>query len=194
MPAIRLAEDDHELGLLDASARASMLERIEQIVEELAPPLETATQQRSRRVVFCLPADDRADETTARLLAAVLATAGIDARSSSSAALKGEMMDLIGAAEPDAISICALPRGAISHARYLCKRLHQRFGRIPILVGLWNLEGDAQHVRERFAAAGATRVVVSYAELVQALGVQVPARADAATEAPAAVEPAAASA
>jgi hypothetical protein len=171
-----------------------MLERIERFVEELAPPLDTATQQRSRRVILCLPADDRADETTARLLAAVLTTAGIDARSGTSTALKGEMIDGIGAVAPDAISICALPRGAISHARYLCKRLRQRFDRIPILVGLWNLEGDAQHVRERFAAAGATRVVVSYTELLQALGVQVPARADAATEALASAEPAAASA
>ena len=103
------------------------------------------------------------------------------------------MLELIEQARPDLVCISAMPPAAVLHARYLCKRLRNRFPELPILVGLWDAQGDLQKSRDRLTSVGANEVVASAAagidkttELLQPLiqGVQAPA--DAAREA---VEP-----
>ena len=71
------------------------------------------------------------------------------------------MLDRVDTFRPDLICISAVPPSTIIHARYLCKRLRSRFTSIPIMVGLWNAQGDVQKARERLTTAGASKVVDS---------------------------------
>ena len=41
----------------------------------------------------------------------------------------------------------ALPPSAVSHARYLCKRLHMRFADVKLLVGLWTIRADLEKAK-----------------------------------------------
>jgi hypothetical protein len=53
---------------------------------------------------------------------------------------------------------------------------------IPVFVGLWNAAGDLDRARQRLAAAGATRTVITFAECFALL------EANALSKAPAAAD------
>jgi hypothetical protein len=51
----------------------------------------------------------------------------------------------------------------------LCKRIRQRFADIHILAGRWGYQGDTVKMTASLRARGATQVVTSVAEAVDAL-------------------------
>ena len=168
VPALLLAEQDHQRGVLDAATRAYIVEHVSELGDELYeddPPPEPLPDG-ARFCVLTLPAADEADEAAARLFSAQLRRERIDAHSASVDTLKGEMLDRVAALRPDVVCIAALPPAATTHARYLCKRLHARFPDLPILVGLWGATGDAERARARLEAAGATEICTGFAEAV----------------------------
>ena len=63
----------------------------------------------------------------------------------------------------------SMPPAALIHARYLCKKLRSRFADVPIVVGMWDAQGDLQKATERLAAVGANKVVNSAAGAVEEL-------------------------
>jgi hypothetical protein len=50
------------------------------------------------------------------------------------------------------------------HARHLYKLVRGRFPKVPVVVGLWNAEGDLDKARARIGAGTATHVVTTLAE------------------------------
>jgi len=68
-----------------------------------------------------------------------------------------------------AIVISALPPEAVTAARAVCKLLRTGNNDVPVFVGLWNAVGDLDRPRQRLAAAGATRTVISFAECFELL-------------------------
>ena len=129
-----------------------------------AIPAEPALQMS----VLFLPAADAADELAAQLLVRVLAPSEFSAEAVA-ATLKGEMLEQAALTQPDAICISATPPAALAHARYLCKKLRTRFPDVPIVVGLWDAQGDLQKATDRLSAVGAAKVVRSAAEAVEEL-------------------------
>jgi predicted PurR-regulated permease PerM/CheY-like chemotaxis protein len=113
--------------------------------------------------VLCLPSGDRADEVAAQLFAGLLDPEGVQGHAASVTALKGEMLDLVTEMKPDAIFVSAVPPSAVLRARYLCKRLRARAPGIPIVVALWDAQGDLQKATDRLTSAGADRIVTSSA-------------------------------
>jgi predicted PurR-regulated permease PerM len=182
LPALRFIEQDHERGAIDTLRRSALIEQLTELVDDLpdaaeidlvrpdAPGGKGAAQPPGLRMaVLCLPAGDQADALAAHLLARLLAPAQFDAESVGVAALKGEMLERVEQTLPDAICISATPPGALIHARYLCKKLRSRFEEVPIVVALWDAQGDLQKATERLASVGANKVVTSAAGAIEEL-------------------------
>ena len=80
-----------------------------------------------------MPAADHADEVAAELFVKLVEVQGIEASAALISALKSEILDRVEEAQPNMVCISATPLAAVIHARYLCKKLHARFPRIPIV-------------------------------------------------------------
>jgi len=189
LPALRFAEQDHERGAIDAAKRSVLIEQVAQLVDSLpnppAPSGDLAADAKSnpehgaalvateepalQMSVLCLPAADPADELAAQLLARVLLPAEFSSEVQAAATLKGEMLERVAQTQPDVIFISAMPPAALVHARYLCKKLRSRFADVPIVVALWDAQGDLQKATERLAAVGASKVINSAAGAVEEL-------------------------
>jgi predicted PurR-regulated permease PerM len=124
--------------------------------------------------ILCVPAADRADEVVAKLLVSACLERGIEA-----AFLKPEALERLSLADRggggeggrtvDAVVVSALPPEALAPARAVCRSVRAQTQELPIVVGLWDPDGDLQKPRERLEAAGAGQLVVRFAECVTAL-------------------------
>jgi predicted PurR-regulated permease PerM/CheY-like chemotaxis protein len=173
LPALRLTKHDHDRGAIDDARRSAMIEQVDELVDELSVQASEADGDRAgqplaRLRLVCLPAVDRADEVIAALLARALAPRGIDVDVVAAATLKAEMLERVEQLRPDVVCISAAPPAAVAHARYLCKKLRVSSD-VPIVVGLWNAQGDLTRARDRLVAAGASQVVSTAMELAAVL-------------------------
>lgn len=161
LPAMRLAEDDFERGVLEGAQRELVLQHIATWIEERLESEPTAPTDASAPIL-CLPGATAADRVSARLLEAALCERGLRA-------LSAEPEHLRRALEPmPLVVICVLPPEAITRGRALCRRVRQGRPEAHVIVALWHFESDLHHARERLVAAGAGRVVLSLAQAVEA--------------------------
>lgn len=185
VPAIRSLEVDYDRRVLGAATRKVFLEHINEWVEERLDSLDAAEGRGPRPPwILCIPAADRADEVVAKLLVCALRERGFGAH-----LLKLESLEqaLLGESDRpvDVAVVSALPPEAVAPARVVCRSVRADAPDLPLIVGLWDPEGDLTKPRQRLEAAGAGQVVVSFAECVTALQAQAVAAA-AARPAPAA--------
>ena len=173
VPAIRLMEGDYDRRALGASKRKNVLEHVNQWVEERLDSLDSLDRAEkglgsTAPWILCVPAADRADEIVAKLLTSALLERGVGA-----AFVKPEALERIpldeGGRTVDAIVVSALPPDAVSPARAVCRSVRGRARELPLIVGLWDPEGDLQKPRQRLEAAGAGHLVVSFADCVDTL-------------------------
>lgn len=61
------------------------------------------------------------------------------------------MVETVENLKADLVCVSALPPAAVTHARYLCKRLHGKLPDIAVVVGLWTFRGDLKSSKERIA-------------------------------------------
>jgi predicted PurR-regulated permease PerM/methylmalonyl-CoA mutase cobalamin-binding subunit len=198
LPALRFAEQDHERGAITLDKRSALIEQLAELVENIAalPARPTrsgasedastdtaradAASQHSNAAgapalapaalsVLCLPAADRADALAGELLSRVLSPSDYRIEVMGSATLKGEMLEQVAQSQPDVIFVSAMPPAALVHARYLCQKLRSRFAGVPIIVGLWDAQGDLQKAVDRLTSAGATKIVTRATDAVDAL-------------------------
>jgi methylmalonyl-CoA mutase cobalamin-binding subunit len=192
LPALRLAKHDQERGAIDAARRSAIIEQVSELLDELPAdamePTPGAAGAPPRRLrLLCLPAVDRADEVAAALLARVLSPRGIDVEVLPAATLKAEMLEHAVQSRPDAICISAAPPSAVVHARYLCKKLRVA-SEAPVIVGLWDAQGDLSKANARLGAVGASRVVTTAGDLADDLAGRLQALRQIASPAPAAAQ------
>ena len=178
MPALRFIEQDHERGAITTERRDELITLVGELIDQLPDTVAlgqteaTAGQADSatalQMTVLVLPAADHADELAAQLMVHALPSAEFKA-TALAVTLKGEMLEQVASNAPDAICISATPPSALIHARYLCKKMRARFPELPIVVGLWDAQGDLQKSIERLVAVGAAKVVGSAAEALREL-------------------------
>jgi predicted PurR-regulated permease PerM len=168
VPAMQLAEEDHELGTLTDEKRATVFGHVNDWADDFGalkgagdegfhgpPPAATGAQ------VLCVPAADQADEIVAKLLTSVLIATAIEARTG--------MVPEGDEPAPDAVIISALPPDAVTAARKACRRARNQWPGVPIIVGLWNASGDLQKTRPRLQGVGATAVVTTFSDCLAEL-------------------------
>jgi predicted PurR-regulated permease PerM len=168
VPAMLRVEEDHDRGTLTDTKRQAILEHVSQWIDER---LDSMTPSKGKNAFplaggvatafLCVPASDRADEIIAKLLEMAILESGLTAN------IIGprDAIDLVKAGSATkAVVISALPPEAVTAARAVCKRMRATDAEVPLFVGLWSAAGDLDRARQRLAAAGASRVVVTFAE------------------------------
>lgn len=181
IPALSLAEQDRHKGAIDTTREEFLFLSINEMITELSeyqrphdpsqaadaaaesPPSEILSQR-----ILCLPANDRADEATAAMLAQILEQAGHAAFALPIAhASPAELLALIERRQDDVICISALPPYAFPPARTMCKLIRERFPKLPLIVGVWGFSGDTEKAKARFERTQPDRLLSSMGQAVE---------------------------
>jgi hypothetical protein len=117
--------------------------------------------------VVCLPAHDDADDIVAFMLQQLLELQGYCAFHQSVTKLASEMVEAVESHKADAVVVSAIPPGAVSYSRYLCKRLHARFPDLRMVVGLWTMKGNLEKAKERVTCEGSVRTVSTLGDAIE---------------------------
>jgi hypothetical protein len=181
IPALSLAEQDRHKGAIDTAREEFLFLSINEMITELseyqpaphpapaedaAAPSGPAEQTGAR--VLCLPANDRADEVTAAMLAQLLEQAGHAALCLPVAhASLLEMLALLQTKPDDVICISSLPPYAFSSARAMCKLVRERFPKPKLVVGVWGFSGDTEKAKARFERTQPDRLLTSMAQAIE---------------------------
>jgi predicted PurR-regulated permease PerM len=181
IPALSLAEQDRHKGEIDAAREEFLFISLNEMIAEFSEiqppqvsssPEDVAAQpslpaQVSARIL-CLPADDRADEATADMLAQILGQAGHEALSLPIAhASPADLLALIERRQDDVVCISALPPYAFPPARKMCKVIRERFPKLKLVIGVWGFSGDTEKAKARFERTQPDRMVTSLAQAVE---------------------------
>jgi methylmalonyl-CoA mutase cobalamin-binding subunit len=188
LPAMSLAEHDWHHDRLDQHKQASIRQAVRDLVEEVGekprkmndtpadagnegakPAAATAEVSQYEKCILCLPARDPADEIAAMMLAQLLEQEGYCAEYVSVEKLASEYVQLVESQGVQVVMISALPPAAVTHARYIVKRLRARFPDIKIIVGLWTTGGNLEKARLRLESAGTNLVVGSLEKAIEQL-------------------------
>jgi predicted PurR-regulated permease PerM len=176
IPALALAETDWHFGELDEGRHRFILQSLKEMIQESGEGQQEVRAKEGvedgnrvpacgwRPCILCLPARDEADEIAGMMLSQLLAAGECLVQSVPYTAVAGEVVDLLQRRTPDAVCISATPPAAVMHARHLCKLVRGRFPQVPVIVGLWNAQGDLSKARTRIGAGAATQVVTTLAE------------------------------
>jgi len=181
MPALSQVEQDRHKGSIDAIREEFLFLSINDMITELseyqlahrAPPAQgtaaaSGPAERAGARIICLPANDRADEVTAAMLAQILEQAGYAALSLPMArASLLEMLVLLEIRPDDVICISALPPFAFQPARTMCKLIRERFPKVKLVVGVWGFSGDTEKAMVRFERTQPDRLTTSIAQAVE---------------------------
>jgi predicted PurR-regulated permease PerM len=192
VPALSLAEQDRHKGALDETRESFLFLSVSEIVSELAVYRPEEVSARPRRLmsrwtpaaqpalpsihaeptpstvrIFCLAANDRADEITSSMLAQLLERAGHGVLSLPFGSPFEEILTQLTPDPQDVVCISALPPFAIAQASTLCQRIRMHLPEIKILAGIWGFAGDLDKAQERFGNTRPDRVVASLAQAVE---------------------------
>jgi hypothetical protein len=181
IPALSLAEQDRHKGAIDTTKEEFLFLSINEVITELSeyPPAHGSSQaedaaaessppERLSARVLCVPANDRADEVTAAMLAQLLEQAGHAALSLPIAHTSpAELLALIEKRQDDVICISALPPYAFPPARTMCKLIRGRFPQLTLIVGVWGFSGDTEKAKARFERSQPDRLLTSLAQAVE---------------------------
>jgi predicted PurR-regulated permease PerM len=181
IPALSLAEQDRHKGAIDTTREEFLFLSINDLITELSeyqpahdpPPAEAAAPESGKAEllstrIICLPANDRADEVTAAMLAQILEQAGHAALSLPIAhASLAEMLALLQIRPDDVICICALPPYAFTPARTMCKLIRERFPKVKLVVGVWGFSGDTEKAKARFERTQPDRLLTTLAQAIE---------------------------
>ena len=116
--------------------------------------------------VVCLPARDEGDDIANAMLAQLLTLQGFCTHAVPVAALASEMLDEVEKRGAHVVIVSALPPGAVTYSRYLCKRLHGRFPDLDMAVGLWTIKGDLKKAKERITCAADVHISTTLAGML----------------------------
>ena len=181
IPVLSLAEQDRHKGAIDTAREEFLFLSINEMITELSEfpvahdssqagdaAAESAPAERLSARVICLPANDRADEVTAAMLAQILERAGHVALSLPIAhASLAEMLALLEVRPDDVICISALPPYAFTPARTMCKLVRERFPKVKLVIGVWGFSGDTEKAKARFERTQPDRLLTSLAQAVE---------------------------
>jgi predicted PurR-regulated permease PerM len=181
IPALSMAEQDRHKGAIDPTREEflflSMNEMITELSEYQPEPLPSPAEdaaappppaQQTGGRILCLPANDRADEVAAAMLAQLLEQAGHAALCLPVAhASLLEMLALLETRPDDVICISSLPPYAFSPARAMCKLVRERFPKPKVVVGVWGFSGDTEKAKARFERTQPDRLLTSMAQAVE---------------------------
>ena len=179
IPALTMAEQDRHKGALDRTREEFVFMSIKEMVVEFSERVlktdslladasrEETIPEVSVGRVFCLPANDEADEITAAMLAQLLEQAGCAAVSFSVDAVVQNAIGFMKPTDNDTFCVSSLPPFAFARARTLCRELQLRYPRARVIAGVWGFSGDTQRAMQRFQPSRPAKLVTSLSDAVK---------------------------
>jgi predicted PurR-regulated permease PerM len=192
IPALTLAEQDRHKGALNETRESFLFLSVSEIISELAVyrPEEASSKPRkliSRWIssaqpdlpsvqaepapsavrIFCLAANDQADEITSSMLAQLLQRSGHGVLSLPFDSPFEEILTQLTPEPQDVVCISALPPFAFAQASALCQRIRMHLPETKIIAGIWGFAGDLDKAKERFGNTRPDRIVSSLAHAVE---------------------------
>jgi predicted PurR-regulated permease PerM/GAF domain-containing protein len=176
LPAISAVEVDAHNGSLTAEQRTSALQRIHDIIDDLADlqgsnartrqpdPAEIAPGRGTR--VLCIPANAYRDELAGEMLVQLLRAQGFQAENAPARLNHQELVDRATELRPECICISVLPPSSLAQARRLSAIIGERLGSVTIIVGIWSPKVSVEKIAERLRAVHVRAVVVSLTDAV----------------------------
>ena len=145
LPALVQLKASRINGELDEPDNARILTVAREVLDDTLDELRekpSGDEEFVERIrVFACPAQDEFDQLSLEALASRLPIAYWEVRVHSASKLTSEMVTDTAEFNPQVILIGSLPPGGVAHARYLVKRLRQRFPDAQIVMGRWNDSG-----------------------------------------------------
>lgn len=186
LPALAMAEHARHSEALDEQRGVSVRAALHDVVGDLADQEraklarngagENSANDAHIRVI-CLPANDEADEIVGTMLLHLLELRGYEAMALTQNALASEMVEKVEDEQARIVCISALPPAAITHARYLCKRLYARFPDLNAVIGLWTFKGDLKYARSRIGCSASAVLTTTLAETMRCIAEMAQTRA-----------------
>src|SRR5580693_2630219 len=186
VPALTLAEQDRHKGALDEARESFLFLSVSEIISELAVYRPEEGAAKSKRLIsrwrvaeqpqlpaihaeptptavriFCLAANDRADEITGSMLAQLLERSGHGVLSLPFDSPFEEILTHLAPESQDVVCVSALPPFAFAQASALCQRIRMQFPEIKILAGIWGFAEDLGKAKERFGSTPPDSLVAS---------------------------------
>ncbi len=197
VPALTLAEQDRHRGALDETRESFVYLSTSEIVSELASDAPPDPARKGRKLlsrwmsttghglpeagragaapstmrIFCLAANDQADEITSSMLAQLLERAGHGVLSLPVGSQLEEILQNLPPEPQDVICISALPPFAFAQAAAMCARIRLHLPEVKILAGVWGFSGDLNKAQQRFGSANPDALVASLAQAVEQISV-----------------------
>ncbi len=193
IPALALAEQDRHNGGLDETRESYFFLSTSEIISELATLHHDENVPKPRRLIprwigrkspaqpaashsvpapsatriFCLAANDQADEITSSMLAQLLEREGHGVISLPVESRFEEIVQHLPPEPQDVICISALPPFAFAQAAAICQRVRLHLPEIKVLVGVWGFDGDMNKAQDRFGSARPDALVPSLAQALE---------------------------
>jgi predicted PurR-regulated permease PerM len=187
IPALSLAEQDRHRGRLDEEREQFLFQNTRILVEDLTERADNLiagsgsgrkqnddasnsqpADSNGRPAVLCIPARDEADEIAALMLEQLLSKRGINAKVLSCAGLLGECIQKVEQEKPGVVCVAAVPPFGYVHARYLCRRLRNRFPELKVVAAILT-EGDVNEIKKRQPPVAADEIGSSLAQALAAI-------------------------
>ena len=187
VPALRSAEEERHRGTFDESRQRAFYQNTALLIEDIteraneliapeplsageSPSPASSDGHSSQSVVVCLAARDEADGLAAQMLAALLTRRGVRVTALGQC-LASEAAEAVVREEGRIACVCAVPPAGYMHARYLCRRLRDRFQDLKIVAAILT-DGDAETIRQHRPGISADAIVPSLsAALAEVLAV-----------------------
>lgn len=171
LPALALAQTSRQRDEIEESHYHSILESMEELVYEtsdLTLPLGASSEVDAapRDRILCLPARDESDAVAGMMLEQLLTTSGHNVQLATTRPNFDELGSMVEKSKATLIFVSALPPSAVTHARHLCRGLRAQFPHLPVIVGLWNTQGDLEKAALRIGGGRGVEIVTSLVDAI----------------------------
>jgi len=157
IPALTLAEEDRHRGKLDEDKEQFIFQNVRMIVEDLAERADDLVAADAAKVsllsksnepskivleptgpveVLCIPARDEADELAAYMLKFLLQKRGLGALVLNTGISIAAMVGEVERSKAKVACVVAIPPFALTHTRYLCRRLRNQYKELKLTAAL----------------------------------------------------------
>lgn len=170
IPVITQTEMDFQSDLIDAEKKDSVYQSIREIIEflSISEQKEMTTLSEPKENVLCLPARAIRDELGVDILAQLLIHESVDVQHTTRLGVS-EAIEWVGKRNPEAVCIGIVAPFVLSHASFLCTKIHQKMPQLPIVIGLWGFTAVPSEIIDKLNSAGASKVALSLSKTVEIL-------------------------
>ncbi len=183
IPALRLAEEDRHTDAVGERTSEFIAQSTRELIDDLGDQAVrhpdgdeaveagdvVAEQEVQLTDIVCVPARDVADELVGMMFAQVLRQSGRGATYLTIGAVE-DMLEQVSQGGYHIACISALPPFAVGQARSLCKRLHAKFPKLKIVVGLWGFAGGVPKAQQRVGSNCTDAVATTLSEALLQVG------------------------